>query len=100
MIEGELFPSQRAVNSRQDLPVPQSRARTTRGHGATNRWRRTVGPAGDNGPVTVPPLVPLAPPADQTAHAHRIDPGPAPVMVVTDMDGTLLDESGQRVSQR
>ncbi|MET0965844.1 MAG: HAD family hydrolase [Nakamurella sp.] len=43
------------------------------------------------------PSVPLNSHADR---AHHIDPGPAPVMVVTDMDGTLLDESGQRVSQR
>jgi Cof subfamily protein (haloacid dehalogenase superfamily) len=31
---------------------------------------------------------------------RRFDPGPAPVMVVTDMDGTLLDETGDKVSRR
>ena len=37
---------------------------------------------------------------EDTARPRHIDPGPAPVMVVTDMDGTLLDESGDKVSQR
>ncbi|MEP6561233.1 MAG: HAD family hydrolase, partial [Nakamurella sp.] len=50
--------------------------------------------------MTVPPLGPPVLRADPAGRAHDVDPGPAPVMVVTDMDGTLLDESGQRVSQR
>ena len=50
--------------------------------------------------MNVPPLVPPPVHSDPSEPTRHFDPGPAPVMVVTDMDGTLLDESGQRVSQR
>jgi len=83
-----------------------------------------VGAARDNDGVTVPSFVPrpARPETAGSAPAHpaeasppsaagtsrapsrvpgrHVNPGPAPVMVVTDMDGTLLDESGDRVSQR
>ena len=75
----------------------------------------TVGHPGDNGRVTVPSIVPHPAPTGEpdSAGLHSavrslpsaggrrpVNPGPAPAMVVTDMDGTLLDESGSKVSQR
>ena len=75
----------------------------------------TVGHPGDNGRVTVPSIVPNTAPTGEpdSAGLHSaarslpsaggrrpVNPGPAPAMVVTDMDGTLLDESGSKVSQR
>ena len=38
----------------------------------------------------------LRPSPGERVRQQRINPGPAPVMVVTDMDGTLLDESGNK----
>ena len=83
---------------------------------------RIIGSAGHNVRVTVPSALPPLAPADQGRPAGQVPdapaslgatpsathgvrsahvaPGPAPVMVVTDMDGTLLDESGDKVSQR
>src|SRR6478752_9082848 len=55
---------------------------------------------GHNEPVTVPAPLSSTAGSDAVGREHRFDPGRAPVMVVTDMDGTLLAESGERVSQR
>jgi len=75
----------------------------------------TVGHPGDNGRVTVPSIVPNTAPTNEpdSAGLHSavrslpaaggrrpVNPGPAPAMVGTDMDGPLLDESGSKVSQR
>jgi Cof subfamily protein (haloacid dehalogenase superfamily) len=50
--------------------------------------------------VTVPSFIPPRAGSATLDGRRGFDPGPAPVMVVTDMDGTLLDETGDRVSQR
>src|SRR6478735_10408950 len=61
---------------------------------------------GDNDPVSLPSSVlsiaetgAAGSPASRP-HRRASGPGPAPAMVVTDMDGTLLDETGDKVSQR